>query len=206
MKSARFTLAAAALVVAVASAGFAPQAGARVQEKLTSSHGVPFAVVNPDVPGISNFAEIEPGLSRGGHPSDEGIDYLRSHHYRTVVAFWTGKGEREKLAAAGIALVELPMRAGLFSADPPTKTQLDEFLKVASDPARRPLFFHCRRGRDRTGAMAAIYRMERQAWRRSDAVEEMKAFGFSTHYKKLLNFVAAYPDAGANAPGGAPGD
>ena len=195
MKCVRFTLATALLAAAVASAGIAPPACARVQDRLASSTGVPFAVVNPAVKGISNFAEIEPGLARGGRPSDEGIEYLKSHGYRTVIAFWSGSGEREKLAAAGIDFVQLPMKAGLFSAEPPTEGQIEEFLRIASDPARRPLFFHCKRGRDRTGAMAAIYRIDRQRWRRSDAVEEMMAFGFSAHYKKLRQFVAAYPDS-----------
>jgi len=194
MQSSRRTLLAATLAIALAAGPFAPTTTwARVQEQLTSSTGVPFAVAKPEVHGISNFADIEPGLSRGGRPTDEGIEYLRSHGYRTVVAFWSGSGEREKLTRAGIAFVELPMKAGIFSAEPPTQGQIDSFLKLASDPARRPLFFHCKRGRDRTGAMAAIYRIERQKWPRADAVEEMKAFGFSTHYKKLLQFVAAYP-------------
>jgi protein tyrosine phosphatase (PTP) superfamily phosphohydrolase (DUF442 family) len=199
MRAGKVALAGATLAIALAAVAYAPSAGARIQERLTSSTGELLAIARPEVPGIGNFAEIEPGLARGAHPSDEGIEYLRAHRYKTVVAFWSGPKEREKLARAGIDLVELPIRADLFGADTPTREQIDAFLRLAADPARRPLFFHCRKGKDRTGAMAAIYRMERQGWRRADAVEEMRAFGFHRYYRKLYRFVDAYPTARSRA-------
>jgi tyrosine-protein phosphatase SIW14 len=191
------TLAIALGVVAALVNG--PSASARIQERLVSSTGKPFAVAKPEVPGIGNFAEIEPGLARGANPTDEGIEYLRAHRYKTVVAFWSRSGEREKLRRAGIELVELPIKSGLFGSDTPTKAQIAEFLRLAADSARRPLFFHCRRGRDRTGAMTAIYRMEQDGWRRADAIEEMKAFGFHGYYRSLYRFVESYPTAPSRA-------
>jgi len=182
-------------LAAVATLAVGLPAAARIQDRLISSTGKVFAVAKPEVPGIGNFAEIEPGLTRGANPTDEGIEYLRAHRYKTVVAFWSRSGEREKLRRAGIELVELPIRAGLFGSDTPTKEQIAEFLRLAADSARRPLFFHCRRGRDRTGAMAAIYRMEREGWRRADAIEEMKAFGSHSYYRSLYRFVESYPIA-----------
>jgi hypothetical protein len=40
--------------------------------------------------------------------------------------------------------------------------------------------------------MSAIYRMEVCGWTRDEAVEEMKSFGFSGRYQKLLRYVQAY--------------
>ena len=194
------TIGAVALAIGLLGVSSVPsRAAARIQEGLTSSTGAHFALAKPEVRGIANFAEIEPGLARGANPSDEGIEYLRAHGYKTVVAFWSGARERERLARAGIELVELPIRSSIFSADTPTPEQIDAFLRLAADPARRPLFFHCRHGKDRTGAMAALYRMERQGWRPPDAVEEMRAFGFHRHYRKLYRFVESYPSGNSRA-------
>lgn len=178
--------------IAIAPAGFAPSAAARILDQVTTSTGKPFAVARPEVRGIANFAEIEPGLARGARPTDEGLLELKARGYRTVISFIHFSGEREKLARLGIELLELPMHAGLFGATPPTPEQIDTFLDVVSDSTKRPVFFHCRRGRDRTGAMAAIYRLERSGWRKSEALEEMRAFGFHSYYRKLRRFVETY--------------
>ena len=189
--------------VAVAAAAFAlsgpvgpqvaaPRADARILERLTTSSGRPFAIARPEVPGIENFAEIEPGLARGGRPTAAGIEYLRAQGYRTVVTFLDDAGEREALRRAGIECVSIPLHAGPFSAAVPTPEERRRFFEVVSDSSRRPLFFHCKRGKDRTGAMAALLRIERDGWTAAEAVQEMRAFGFSGHYKGLLKFVRGY--------------
>lgn len=185
-------LAFALLVAGVASATQPRIADARALERLTTSTGKHFAIPVRDASGIPNFAEIEAGLARGGRPTDEGIAYLRSRGYRTVIGFRRDHKEQVKLTRAGIDYVEIPLRAGVFGASVPTKEQIRTFLSIVSDSTRRPVFFHCRRGRDRTGAMAAIYRIERCGWSPVEAVEEMRAFGFSRHYVRLLRFVRHY--------------
>ncbi len=103
--------------------------------------------------------------------------------------------------------VHIPMRSGLFSAQPPTEGQVRQFLSVVGDSSRYPIFIHCHAGKDRTGAMSAIYRMEVCGWTADEAVEEMKAFGFSGRYRRLLRFVQGYPGrpvALSLPPGSAP--
>ena len=167
-----------------------------------SASGRVFAVDNREC-GIRNFREIEPGLARGGRLDDQGVAYLHSKGYKTVVAFWTSEGEKERLAKAGIELVSIPIKSNAFRSDTPTKEQVEKFLAVTNDPAKRPLYFHCKAGRDRTGAMAAIYRMERNGWKVADATEEMKALGFRGHYRALFNFVNGYQVAGSPSAGSA---
>lgn len=181
-----------AAVFALSGPLAAPSADARILDRLTTSSGRPFAVARPEVPGIRNFAEIEPGLARGGRPTAAGIEYLRAQGYRTVVTFLDDRREREALKRAGIECVSIPLRAGPFGAAVPTAEERRRFLEAVSDPAKRPLFFHCKRGKDRTGAMAAVWRIEHDGWTAAEAVQEMRAFGFSAHYKGLLKFVRGY--------------
>ena len=179
-------------VGAVLSGAVPDVAGSRVLDRLTTSTGKHLAVPAPEVRGIPNFAQIESGLARGGQPTDEGIEYLRDRGFRTVIGFRTNAAERLKLHRAGITYVEIPLRANLFGSRAPTEEQVRLFLSTVGDSTRRPVFFHCRRGADRTGAMAAIYRIEACGWTPEEAIEEMRTFGFNGYYKSLLRFVRRY--------------
>ena len=53
------------------------------------------------------------------------------------------------------------------------------FLTVMDDPANHPVLVHCLAGRDRTGAMCAVYRMEYDRWAPERALEEMGIGGFN---------------------------
>jgi tyrosine-protein phosphatase SIW14 len=144
--------------------------------------------------GIGRFAVIERGLARGGQPSAEGLRTLRDLGYRTVISFRKNPAERRRLERMGIRYVEIPMRAGLFGAAPPSDRDVAQFLSIVADSTQRPVFIHCRHGKDRTGAMAAIYRIAACGWTKEEAVDEMQAFGFSDHYRTLMRYVRAFAD------------
>lgn len=157
--------------------------------------------------GIPRFAEIRPGLARGGWPGEAGVRYLKDHGYKTVVSFLTDPAESAWVVQSGMKYIHLPMRSSFFFADTPTKDQVRQFLEIVRDSTQYPAFIHCKAGKDRTGAMTAIYRMEACGWSADEAVEEMKAFGFSSRYGKLMNWVQAYsvaPEAAATAVGPTP--
>jgi protein tyrosine phosphatase (PTP) superfamily phosphohydrolase (DUF442 family) len=161
-------------------------------ERATTTTGKSFAQLAPKTGGIRRFAEIRPGLARGGEPSEEGLQYLRDQGYRTVVSFLTSESESAYIVRSGMHYVHIPIRSGPFSAQPPTEEQVRHFLSVVGDSSRYPIFIHCHAGKDRTGAMSAIYRMEMCGWTADEAVEEMRAFGFSSRYRKLFRFVQGY--------------
>jgi protein tyrosine/serine phosphatase len=83
------------------------------------------------------------------------------------------------------------MTAHLWS-HPPTEEQVRTFFRIALDPARRPLFIHCTHGEDRTGTMAALYRIEAQGWANSAALEEMELLGFHGWFRSLRHYVRDY--------------
>jgi protein tyrosine phosphatase (PTP) superfamily phosphohydrolase (DUF442 family) len=158
-----------------------------------STSSAPAVSAITEVKGIPRFFEIERGLARGGQPNHDGYQFLRDHGYKTVVSFRDpSDDERRELEKLGIAYVTIPLRAGPFSATPPTDEELNKFFTTVGDPARRPVFIHCLRGRDRTGAMTALYRIQACGWTNEDAVKEMKERGFRGHYKKLKKFVREF--------------
>lgn len=149
---------------------------------------------------IPRFAEIEPGLARGGQPTEQGFRFLRARGYRTVVSFRRSSDERRVVEEMGIHYVHIPMRAGLFGSIAPTKEDVARFLSVVSDSSQRPVFIHCLRGKDRTGTMAAIYRIESGGWTNEEARREMLSFGFNRYYGNLMQYVRTYTRGGAAVP------
>jgi endonuclease/exonuclease/phosphatase family metal-dependent hydrolase/protein tyrosine phosphatase (PTP) superfamily phosphohydrolase (DUF442 family) len=152
--------------------------------------GYRFALPDTSVP-IKRFRWMEPTLARGARPSRAGIEALRKRGFRTIVDFTANGGVERAAKAEGLDYFALPMTAHLWS-HPPTEEQVRTFFRIALDPARRPLFIHCTHGEDRTGTMAALYRIEAQGWANSAALEEMELLGFHGWFRSLRHYVRDY--------------
>jgi protein tyrosine/serine phosphatase len=156
---------------------------------------------------IENFARVDEGLYRGAQPDAAGFRALRELGVKTVVnlrylhtdsddpATDVGASGAEGTAPEGLTLVEIPLHA-LLDSDPPTDEDLKAFFDVVLDPARRPVYVHCAHGKDRTGTMCAVYRMEIQGWTPERAFEEMQQFGFHDMYVDLEKYVKSYVPRG----------
>jgi len=121
-----------------------------------------------------------------------------------VIDLRKGHDERSAIAVHGMTLVAIPVRADLLGSTAPTDAQVKTFFETVLDSTRRPVFFHCRRGADRTGVFAALYRIEVDGWTNQQAIEEMQAFGFSDRYGTLMRYVRDYRPRGFARPGGMP--
>jgi protein tyrosine/serine phosphatase len=47
-----------------------------------------------------------------------------------------------------------------------------KFLQIVTDPEKVPVFVHCQHGADRTGVMAASYRIIVQGWSKDQALRK----------------------------------
>jgi protein tyrosine/serine phosphatase len=63
-----------------------------------------------------------------------------------------------------------------------------------NDPARQPVYLHCKGGKHRTGVMTAIYRMEKDGWTAEQSFREMKQykFGMDILHPEFKSFVFRY--------------
>jgi len=156
--------------------------------------GEEFAAPAPEL-GCEHAFRIAEGVYRGSQPQKGQLKGLRDAGIRTLISFRTSKPMRAEAEALGMAVVEIPIEADLES-DPPTAEQVKLFFETVLDPARRPVYFHCLHGKDRTGTMAAIYRIEVDGWTADRAIREMEHFGFRTWYADLLEFVRTYQPRG----------
>lgn len=147
-------------------------------------------------PGLSNVAKVAPDVYRGAQPSAEGFKALKDMGVKTVIGFRSHHSTRKDVEALGMSSVELPLQADVIGSTPPSEDQVRTFFETVLDPARRPVYFHCAHGKDRTGTMAALYRIEVDGWTPEEAVEEMQAFGYHDNYKDLINYVRSYRSKG----------
>ena len=140
--------------------------------------------------GLENVGRVAPGLYRGGAPDAEGVPSLKALGIRTVINLRHFHGAREEqlVRAQGLEYV----RIVLESSDAPSDEDVRRFLAIVADARRQPVYFHCWRGKDRTGAMCAAYRMAVEGWSLAEARREMEGFGFYPGWQDLSRWVDGF--------------
>ncbi len=137
--------------------------------------------------GLKNVARVAPGILRGAEPSDKGLSTLKTMGIRTVINLRHYHGSREEKTCRRIGLGY--ERIALASSDAPSDENVRRFLAIVTDPDRQPVYFHCWRGKDRTGAMCAVYRIAVEGWPLEEALAEMDSFGPYPGYHDLRGYV-----------------
>lgn len=98
--------------------------------------------------GIAQFAQVTPKVSAGLRPSDEGLDWLKTNNYRTVVHLRlpgeNDAADRKEVELRGLTYVSLEVSPNLL-----IKETVDEFVRLGRDPNQQPVFVY-----DRDGALA----------------------------------------------------
>ncbi len=137
--------------------------------------------------GLTNLALVAPGIYRGGMPGQGGMEALANLKVRTIVNLrhYHKRTERADAKKAGINYIWLPIP----SSGEPSKETLEKFLAIVQDPSAQPVFVHCYRGKDRTGAMIAAYRVLVEGWTKQEAFAEMQEFGFFDGWVRLRRWV-----------------
>jgi protein tyrosine/serine phosphatase len=134
--------------------------------------GLPALASSPSTPGIENFHQIDHQVYRGAQPTDEGIHYLSTIGVKVVIDLrehdQRAVDEERTVTAAGMRYVNVPM-TGMTS---PSTAETDKLLALLEDPAAGPVFVHCKRGADRTGAVIAAYRIDHDKWDNAQALNE----------------------------------
>jgi tyrosine-protein phosphatase SIW14 len=159
----------------------------------STSSGKPFA---KRLQGAENLAQICPGLYRGAQPDAAGFKTLKDLGVKTVISFRSYHSEKKDVEACGMTAVQIPVQADVFGSEPPTDEQIRLFFTTALDPAKQPVYFHCAHGKDRTGTLGALWRIEIDGWTPAEAIEEMQAFGYHDIYQDLIEFVRGYKPRG----------
>jgi len=117
--------------------------------------------------GIPNFHEVDSHVYRGAQPTEEGFKYLAKVGVKTVIDLRETDGrsrkEEKAVTAAGMKYINIPM-TGLT---PPSETEISRILDILESELGGPVFVHCKRGADRTGAVIALSHRSRRLGQRA---------------------------------------
>lgn len=163
--------------------------------------GLP-AFAGSSVQGIHNFFQVDEHVYRGAQPTDEGFQYLSKIGVKTVVdlreADDRSAEEEGQVTAAGMKYINVPM-TGLT---PPSESEINQILGILEDGNTGPVFVHCKRGADRTGAVIASYRIEHDGWDNHRALKEAKSLGMGFFQGPRESYIRTFHarEAQASAP------
>lgn len=121
-----------------------------------------------------NFAVVTPGkLFRSGAPDADFLAYVQ-HRYgiKYVVSLFGPLDIHRTARNLGMEVTVLDWRTRA-----PTTQELRALLDFLNE--KNGVLVHCNSGRDRTGYVVALHRMEQEHWSLEHALQEMEAHGHS---------------------------
>jgi protein tyrosine/serine phosphatase len=141
---------------------------------------------------IPRFSLVAAGLYRGGQPDVQGFQFLKEKGVRTIINLRAEDNSEEKtVERLGMNYIQI----GVEDIRPWTQippAAIAKYFEIINNPANYPVFFHCRRGADRTGTMAAFYRMGVQGWDAKKAYFEARDAGMRWFYAGLKSQIYGF--------------
>jgi protein tyrosine phosphatase (PTP) superfamily phosphohydrolase (DUF442 family) len=151
------------------------------------------------VAGVQNFDQVDEHVYRGGQPTDEGFRNLAKLGVKVVLDLRETDGraaaEQRVVTAAGMKYVNVPM-TGLT---PPTEGEITKILALLEDSTAGPVFVHCKRGADRTGAVIAAYQIDFRKWDNARAFKDAKSHGMGYFQFPRQAYVKSFQPRPVNA-------
>lgn len=146
----------------------------------------------PVEPSFNLFA-MSPTLYRSALPAREHLALLQQLKIRTVISF-IQDDDRQWLGDAPIRTVSLPLHADRVGDD----DVLHALRSIREAEALGAVLIHCKHGSNRTGLVAAMYRIVIQGWSREKALDELYngGFGAAQDLQEAADYVR-HADSGA---------
>jgi len=154
-------------------------------------------------PGIKNFDQVNEHVYRGGQPTDEGFRYLAKQGVKRIIdlreADERADAEKRVVTAAGMEYINVPMTGKT----PPTEAEITNILTLMEDATAGPVFVHCKRGADRTGAVIAAYHIDHDKWENARALKDAMSHGMSFFQFPRQSYIRTFRSRTLPAPAAA---
>lgn len=124
---------------------------------------------------LPNLQRVDDGLWRSALPRSPDAYMLNALGIHTVVNL---RPQHDPPWFAGGGITTHHVGIDTWDVD---QSQILQVLRIAIDPAQRPVLIHCTHGADRTGLMVASYRVIVQGWSKQEAAREMIRGGYGYH-------------------------
>jgi hypothetical protein len=138
----------------------------------------------PMVHGLPNFAQVCPGVYRGGQPADEGWDYLYGVGVSNVIKLdATEEGSDLGALRRGMVVHCHPITLLEQLVTGPDLVEMNAALREIGPGT----YIHCLHGEDRTGLLVGLYRLQ-QGWTKEQASREMLQHGYHMALMGLTDY------------------
>lgn len=138
-----------------------------------------------DLPHADNFYRLTPNLYRAAQPSAEAFQEYEKLGIKTVINLRSSHSDRKFLqGGTRLNLFEVPMKAY----DINDEEVIAVLRLIKNEPG--PILIHCQHGADRTGTIAAMYRLVFQNWTKEEALDELINGGY--HFNKIWKNIPEY--------------
>ena len=148
----------------------------------------PIPINKLKVKGVIDFGEVTPTLYRGAHASPEGLRNLKEMGIQIVIDL-RGRKRRDEQVAEQFGMQYFPIGGTCF---PQSDTKYAKFLSVVDNNPGKKIFVECKLGEDRTGMAVAAFRIANQGYTPDQAMQEMRAYGFTSIHHIMCPFLARY--------------
>ncbi|MBA4244594.1 MAG: protein-tyrosine-phosphatase [Pseudomonas sp.] len=120
-----------------------------------------------------NLYRMAPDLYRSALPSARDLPQLQALGIATVINFYQ-RGDEQWLKDPQVVQVHLPLRTDrIDDAD-----VIEALRSIRQAQSRGRVLIHCKHGQNRTGLIAAMYRVIYQDWSKEQVLAEMRGGGF----------------------------
>ena len=116
---------------------------------------------------------------------------MKEQGVKTIINLRSKDDEGEMVRQLGMQYFHIPIRL-VFPWSKVPDTAIEKYFEVVNNPDNYPIFFHCHRGADRTGVLAALYRIANQRRDAQKAWTEARDIGLHWWYRGLKSQVHGF--------------
>jgi uncharacterized protein (TIGR01244 family) len=124
-----------------------------------------------------NLYQIAPDFYRSAQPEQSDAARLHALGIRTIISLRARHRDEDVLDLPGVKLIRIPINTWDID-DAQVAAALRAIQQARQDG---PVLLHCHHGSDRTGTVAALYRILEQGWTREQALRELQEGGYGFH-------------------------
>ncbi len=132
---------------------------------------------------LDNFYKIDQGVYRSKQPDEETFAMLQKMDVKEILNLRRHHNDTDEAKDTELILHHIKIKTGSITED-----HLINALSIIQN-RKGPIVFHCWHGSDRTGAVAAAYRIIFNGWSKSQAIDELRNGGYGYHAMIYRNIV-----------------
>jgi protein tyrosine/serine phosphatase len=124
---------------------------------------------------LDNFHKMDEGVYRSKQPDEETFAMLENMGIKEILNLRRHHSDNDEAEETDLTLHHIKINAGSITED-----HLIKALSIIKN-RKGPIVFHCWHGSDRTGAVAAAYRIIFNNWSKADAIDELENGNYGYH-------------------------